>query len=361
MERPESFASLRMHGLLLPSYRVNCYVDPTMNVLSNANPVSCVRLDRFATVPRSSGWALLLLLFVGFLIVSAGCNRSQPYLVASPSGFLGAGSSSGASPTVPAANAPGTAASGTAALGPNAYAAQMAELERRAKLLDENNRQLHTQLAQSQQQMQLYKERSDLMQRQLSDMSGQLQQAKIASSRPMPPTSSSAAPSPLSKSTATDSTRRSGARLTANTSGGVTPDGLKSLGYEVEVKNGVVRLRIPSDQLFQSGSAQPTTSAAGILDRVAEVIRTDYPKQRIAIEGHTDNAPLYGGTYSTSHQLASAQTNAVFEHLTKRNQIPQAQLFTLAHGSNYPLMDNQTPAGRASNRRIEFVIYTETY
>ena len=343
-----------------------------MKVLSNSNPDPHGRLGRFATARRACGWALLLSSLMGLLVASFGCNRSQPYLVSSPSGFLSAGAGSGASPTVPAATAagstPGAAAAGSASLGPNAYAAQMAELERRAKLLDENNRQLHTQLAQSQQQMQLYKERSDLMQRQLSDMSGQLQQAKLASSRTAPPSTSSASPSTssatpstLSKSTPTDSTRRSGARLTANTSGGVTPDGLKSLGYEVEVKNGVVRLRIPSDQLFQSGSAQPTTSAAGILDRVAEVIKTDYPKQRIAIEGHTDNAPLYGGTYSTSHQLASAQTNAVFEHLTKRNQIPQAQLFTLAHGSNYPLMDNQTPAGRASNRRIEFVIYTETY
>ena len=357
-----------------------------MKVLSNSNPDPHGRLGRFATAHCACGWVLLLSSLMGLLVASFGCNRSQPYLVSSPSGFLSAGAGSGASPTVPAATAagstPGAAAAGSASLGPNAYAAQMAELERRAKLLDENNRQLHTQLAQSQQQMQLYKERSDLMQRQLSDMSGQLQQAKIASSRTAPPSTSSASPSTslaspstslaspstssatpstLSKSPPTDSTRRSGARLTANTSGGVTPDGLKSLGYEVEVKNGVVRLRIPSDQLFQSGSAQPTTSAAGILDRVAEVIKTDYPKQRIAIEGHTDNAPLYGGTYSTSHQLASAQTNAVFEHLTKRNQIPQAQLFTLAHGSNYPLMDNQTPAGRASNRRIEFVIYTETY
>ena len=329
-----------------------------MKCLSRANPNSLERCDRFATSPRASGLAFLLL---GLVVVTVGCNRSQPYLVASPSGFLGAGSGGGSSPTVPAALPSGATPAGPASLGPNAYAAQMAEVERRAKLLDENNRQLHTQLAQSQQQLQLYKERSDLMQRQLSDMSGQLQQAKIASSRPAAPSTSSTPSSTLAKSPGSDSTRRSGARLTANTSGGVTPDGLKSLGYEVEVKNGVARLRIPSDQLFQSGSAQPTTSAAGILDRIAEVIRTDYPKQRIAIEGHTDNAPLYGGAFSTSHQLASAQTNAVFEHLTKRNQIPQAQLFTLAHGSNYPLMDNQTPSGRASNRRIEFVIYTETY
>jgi chemotaxis protein MotB len=133
------------------------------------------------------------------------------------------------------------------------------------------------------------------------------------------------------------------------------------LGYEVETDGRVVRLRIPADQLFQSNTAQLTPSAANILDRVSDVIKSEYSTQRIAIEGHTDNGPIYGGSYSTPHQLASAQTNAVFEHMTRRNQLPTTQLFTLAHGSNYPLEDNQSAGGRASNRRIEFVVYPETF
>jgi chemotaxis protein MotB len=50
-----------------------------------------------------------------------------------------------------------------------------AEFESRIRALDAANQQLTTQLAQSQQQLQLYKDRSDLMQRQLADVSGQLQ------------------------------------------------------------------------------------------------------------------------------------------------------------------------------------------
>jgi chemotaxis protein MotB len=137
--------------------------------------------------------------------------------------------------------------------------------------------------------------------------------------------------------------------------------GLNGLGYDVVEQGGTVRLRIPSDQLFQSGTAQLTPSAAGILDRVAAIIQKEYPMQRVSIEGHTDNAPLYGGTYTTSHQLASAQTSTIFEQWTRRNQMPPSQLVTLAHGSNYPIQDNQSPAGRAVNRRIEFVISSETY
>ena len=290
--------------------------------------------------PFGASWAdckwfaiLLVVFFSG-----SGCSRSNPYLTASPSGFL----------------VPNAAPSLTSPQLP----AQLAELERRAKLLDDNNRQLTTQLAQSQQQMQLFKERSDLMQRQLQDVNNQLQQSRMASVQ------SSQQLRGLADRVQVDQSlqeRRGGAKLTANTSGKIVSEPLRDLGYAVENEGNVVRLRVPADQLFQPGTAQLTPSASGILDRVAESFNRNYAKQRIAIEGHTDNSPLYGGTFSTSHQLAAAQSNAVLEHLTRRNQLPISQLFTLNHGDNYPIADNQSPANRANNRRIEFVIYPETF
>ena len=236
--------------------------------------------------------------------------------------------------------------------------AQLAELERRAKLLDDNNRQLTTQLAQSQQQMQLFKERSDLMQRQLQDVNNQLQQSRVASAQ-----SSQQFRGLADRVQAEQSLleRRGGAKLTANTSSKIGSEPLRDLGYPVESEGSVIRLRVPADQLFQPGTSQLTPSASGILDRISEAFKRSYSRQRIAIEGHTDNAPLYGGTFSTNHQLAAAQSNTVLEHFTRRNQLPTSQLFTLAHGDNYPIADNQNPANRANNRRIEFVIYPETF
>lgn len=327
-------------------------------------------------------------------VASVGCSKSQSNLVPTTPSFLmpytpGSEIKVGPPPmpASPSASAPGSnpwnpfTASSAPPMGSAAITAQMTELERRAKLLDDNNRQLTSQLALSQQQIQLYKERADLMQKQLGDVSSQLQQSNMAASRvmsapmvampaqtvTMPPSVIASVPAPVAnvpKPMTAESTRKSGARLTANVST-VPQDGqgdsLRRLGYTIETANGSIRLRIPSDQLFQGGTAQPTPSAAGILDRIAEIVRTEYPRRRVAIEGHTDNAPLYGGTYTTSHQLASAQTSAIFEQWTRRNQLPASQLSTLAHGSNYPLQDNQTPAGRALNRRIEIVIFEENY
>ena len=275
---------------------------------------------------------------LGLVLGASGCNRSNPYLTASPSGFLVPNVVPNiASPQVPA---------------------QLAELERRSKLLDDNNRQLTTQLAQSQQQMQLFKERSDLMQRQLQDVNNQLQQSRVASSQSSQQFRGLADRVQVEQSL---QERRGGAKLTANTSSKIGSEPLRDLGYAVENDRGVVRLRVPADQLFQPGTSQLTPSASGILDRISDSFKRNYSKQRIAIEAHTDNAPLYGGSFSTNHQLAAAQSNAVLDHLTRRNQMPISQLFTLNHGDNYPVADNQTPANRASNRRIEFVIYAETF
>ncbi len=284
------------------------------------------------------------MLMVMMLAVS-GCNRSNPYLTASPSGFLmPSAAPSLANPQLPA---------------------QLVESERRLKLLDGDNRQLVTQLAQSQQQTQLSQqreqlatERANLLQRQMQDVSNQLQQARMASNQ------SNQQFRGLSDRVQVEQSlqeRRGGAKLTANTSSKIGSEPLRDLGYVVANEGSVVRLRVPADQLFQPGTAQLSPSAAGILDRISETLKQSYGRQRIAIEGHTDNSPLYGGTFSTNHQLAAAQSNAVLEHLTRRNQMPISQLFTLNHGDNYPIADNQSAVSRATNRRIEFVIYPETF
>ena len=276
------------------------------------------------------------------MVALTGCNRSNPYLTASPSGFL----------------MPNAAPS----LG---NPQQLAEIERRAKLLDDNNRQLTTQLAQSQQQTQLMqqreqieRERANLLQRQMQDVSNQLQQARMANNQSSQQFRGLADRVQVEQSL---QERRGGAKLTANTSSKTGSEPLRDLGYVVANEGGVIRLRVPADQLFQPGTAQLSPSASGILDRISETLKQSYGRQRIAIEGHTDNSPLYGGNFSTNHQLAAAQSNAVLEHLTRRNQMPISQLFTLNHGDNYPIADNQSPVSRATNRRLEFVIYPETF
>lgn len=335
----------------------------------------------------------------------ASVGPSAPYSGSPYSGSPYSGSPQAAAPVAqPATPSAGTSSiasafgfpSGTAnpASDPTGfgYAAQISELERRAKLLDENNRQLHSQLAQSQQQVQTYRERSDLMQQQLGDMSAQLQQARIAAARPAPSSSpiagppalpgvsslaasSPALPSPPavpSKSSlqnpSQSPSQRSGARLTANTSGPPGSGGsvslggassiepLRSLGYPVETNGTSLRVRIPADQLFQPGSSQWTASAGSLLERVSNALRTASPNAQLLIDSYTDNSTNALSVAGSAEQLTSQQADAVMRYFVSRGGWNSSGVTIRSNGSEGPLMDNQSPSGRAANRRIEFIL-----
>jgi len=249
--------------------------------------------------------------------------------------------------------APGGAAwqAQTAPVAANPAQSQIAELSRRVQLLDDNNRQLTTQLAQSEQQSQVYKDELGLMRSQLAEVTREFESAKLAANNAANQIRSFQASTQM----------RGGASIQANTNLSRQAGQLNLPGLTVQPDGDVIRIVLPADRLFQQGTAQLLPQAAELLDPVAGQLRSLFPRQRIAIEGYTDNGPLYGGQVATSHQLSSAQASSVLDFLTRRSQLPVQQLFIVAQGANNPRQSNDTPAGRAVNRRIELVVYPETF
>ena len=280
----------------------------------------------------------------GLVIGTFGCNRNpyqqNPYAAMGAGGVL--------QPTQPA----------MMGVNPMAQAAapQIVDLKSRAQLLDDTNRTLTTQLAQAQQQMLVARDRADLLAKQLQDTTGQLQQSLLAQRQ----TESQALGIQASMN------KRGGAKLTANNSipfSAIAPptNSPQIPGARVVQDGDLIRIRIPADQLFGQGTAQLVSSGSYLLDQVATSISGQYGRHRVAVEGHTDTGALYGGAFSNPTQLAGAQSQAVIDQLIRRNNLPAQQLFAVAHGPNHPIGDNQTAAGRADNRRIEIVIYPETF
>lgn len=275
----------------------------------------------------------------------SGCSRS-------PYGYntQGLPSQAYASQFPPGSVAPGAPPSGPASVfAQQATNPQLLELQRRVRELDENNRQLTTQMAQAQQQSQAFRERAELLARQLQDASSQNKELLAATQQI----------ATQARGMQASMAQRGGARLTANNSVANSASGLQISGAQVIPDGDVVRIRISADQLFSPGTAQPNPAGGMLLDQVASALTRQYPRQRAGIEGHTDTAQLYNGI--TPYQLASAQSQAVMDQLVRRGGVPMQQLFVIAHGPNHPIADNQSPTGRAENRRIEIVIYPETY
>ncbi|QDV61906.1 Peptidoglycan-binding protein ArfA [Crateriforma conspicua] len=237
------------------------------------------------------------------------------------------------------------------AVANNPTQAQIAELSRRVQLLDDNNRQLTTQLAQSEQQAQVYKDELRLVRTQLAEVTNQFESARMAANQAENQVRSFQASTQM----------RGGATIRPNTNLSAQASRLNLPNLAVQPDGDVVRIILPADQLFRAGTNQMIPQAAGILDPVAAQLRTVFPRQRIAVEGYTDNSPVYGGDVATSHQLSAAQSGAVLDFMVRRAGMPIHQLFTVAQGANNPRQSNDTPAGRAANRRIELVVYPETF
>ncbi len=98
---------------------------------------------------------------------------------------------------------------------------------------------------------------------------------------------------------------------------------------------------------FAAGSARLLPQSYAPLDSVAGLLKAD-TTLRVEVGAHTDNA----GTASENQHLTNLQAEAVRTYLvTKGVNFQQVQ--ARGYGSAFPLTTDNTPRGRAANRRIE--------
>lgn len=119
----------------------------------------------------------------------------------------------------------------------------------------------------------------------------------------------------------------------------------------------VLNVRLPQDLLFGSGSAELAGEASIVLDKMAMII--DRSGQSVRVEGHTDNIPVRSGRFSSNWDLSTARATRVLMYLQELGGIPPGRLAAAGYGEFRPLTSNDTPEGRARNRRVEFVITAE--
>lgn len=109
-------------------------------------------------------------------------------------------------------------------------------------------------------------------------------------------------------------------------------------------------VNMPQDLLFAVDSAALRPDLRADLGSVAmSLIR--YPNSRIEVIGHTDNT----GSAAYNYDLSQRRANAVASVLGQ-NGVPQGRITTIGRGFDVPVASNNTPDGRAQNRRVEIII-----
>ncbi|WP_294210059.1 OmpA family protein [uncultured Chryseobacterium sp.] len=122
-------------------------------------------------------------------------------------------------------------------------------------------------------------------------------------------------------------------------------------GAEVErVGDGIKITLSESIVNFAFDSSDLTAAAKTNLDKLAQVL-VNNPDTNINIYGHTDSK----GSDSYNMNLSERRANSVKSYLMGKG-IASSRLFAKGEGESMPVASNDTDAGRAKNRRVEFAI-----
>ncbi len=114
-----------------------------------------------------------------------------------------------------------------------------------------------------------------------------------------------------------------------------------------------LELKLNSNVLFASASAEPSDAAKELFSQLAAKIR-GYDNQ-VQVEGYTDNQAIRSPLYQSNWELSSARASAAVKMLIDGGVRPQ-RLSAVGYGEYQPVADNSTVLGRQQNRRVVLMV-----
>ena len=119
-----------------------------------------------------------------------------------------------------------------------------------------------------------------------------------------------------------------------------------------------VQLSMKGSILYESGKADILENAKPILSKLGDLLGK-FDGYIIEIVGHTDNVPIYSEAFKDNNWLSSARALNAAEFLIENEKLDPSKVKYSGRGEYEPIASNDTPEGRAKNRRIEIKIYNE--
>jgi chemotaxis protein MotB len=140
---------------------------------------------------------------------------------------------------------------------------------------------------------------------------------------------------------------------------------LKSLSNELEdeIKAGKVEVSLEPRGLvislkqaafFPSGTDSIDPTSVPIIAKLADALKgLSNPLQ---VEGHTDSIPIHTARFRSNWELSAARSIAMMELLATQFGIDRQRMIIVGFADTSPETTNDTPEGRAENRRVNIVI-----
>jgi chemotaxis protein MotB len=127
-------------------------------------------------------------------------------------------------------------------------------------------------------------------------------------------------------------------------------------------ERGIV-VSLASDAFFEPASANLNMEASrAVLLRLAQLLSSEeVAGRRFRIEGHTDTMPIDPeGPWESNWELSAMRSIAVLQYLAAAN-VPENRFQVAGFADTMPVSRNDTPEGRANNRRVDIIILDDAH
>jgi chemotaxis protein MotB len=114
-----------------------------------------------------------------------------------------------------------------------------------------------------------------------------------------------------------------------------------------------VSVEINASVLFDPGDARLTSESTEALRAVAGLLKAD--SHNVQVEGHTDNQPIKNPQFPSNWELSAVRASSVVRLFIDAGVAPE-RLSAVGFSANVPVAPNDTPQGRARNRRVAVTI-----
>jgi len=133
-----------------------------------------------------------------------------------------------------------------------------------------------------------------------------------------------------------------------------------------EIKDGKVDVHLESRGLivslrqaafFPSGGDEIASQTHDSMAKIASVIKS--LPNGVRLEGHTDSIPIHNERFRSNWELSAARAISLLELFSSQYEIPRERFAIAGYADTIPVDSNETPEGRAHNRRVDIAILNQ--